>query len=198
MRNCQSCPIWMLLLVMLVSGCSGGPDPDREFGFYLNGKERKTGFGKPVAHIQELEAGYSYSNRFTIVWPLKKKYAGPVVRPGIIIEFEPERIEPGKETPFGTGPKRAAWMEYHPMRGHRVEEALLLVYSSRHGQGSGTIRFDVLEPRLGGRVKGTVILATLNGYYENAQSMEIIELKKPRKLEFFNWSFDLVLQRSIF
>ena len=183
---------------MLVSGCSSVPDPDKEFGMYLNGKQLKVKLGEPVGYIQELESGYSYRYRYSVIYPLQMSALRTMPRPGIVIEFDPDEIESGQEIPFGTGGRKTVWLEYHPVVGHKLSEAVMLAYSSRHSAGGGKIRFDVLEPRLGGRVKGSVIQSTLYGYYEAMETMEITEPSKLRKLELFNWSFDLTLESSIF
>ena len=183
---------------MLVSGCSGVPDPHKEFGMYLNSKQLKVNLGEPVGYIQELEGGYSYRYRYSIVYPLNMSVLRSVPRPGILIEFDPAEVELGKEIAFGTGRETTIRLEYHPIVGHQHSKAVMLAYSSGHSAGGGKIRFDVLEPRLGGRVKGSVIQSTLYGYYEAMETMEITEPSKLRKLELFNWSFDLTLESSIF
>ena len=165
---------------------------------YLNGRERKTGLGDPVGLIQEIEAGYSYSNHYSIVFPLKIAALRGMPRPGILIEFDPAALEPGHEINFGDGADDNVRMEYHPASGHRVNQGVMLAYSSAHSDGGGTIRFDILETEAGGRVKGTVIQAALYGYYENMETMEATEPSKPMKLELYNWSFDVTLKRSIF
>ena len=183
---------------MLVSGCSGEPDPDKEFGMYLNSKQLKVNLGEPVGYIQELEGGYSYRFHYSIVYPLNMPALRSVPRPGILIEFDPARIELGQEIAFGTGGETSIRLEYHPVVGHRHSKAVMLAYSSGHSAGVGKIRFDILEPRLGGRVKGSIIQSRLYGYYENMETMEITEPSEPRELELFNWSFDVILERSIF
>ncbi|MFC1537213.1 hypothetical protein ACFL4P_00125 [Gemmatimonadota bacterium] len=186
------------ILMLLLISCSGGPDPSREFGMYLNGRERKTGLGDPVGLIQELDAGYSYSNFYSVVFPLKILGMSGVPRPGILIKFDPAATEPGREITFGSEAENSIRVEYHPVSGHKINQAVMLAYSSGHGEGGGTIRFDMLETGPGGRVKGTVVQAVLYGYYENMQTMEFSEPSKPMKLELFNWSFDVTLERSIF
>ena len=198
MRNYRLSALMTIFCALLFSGCSSGPDPDKQFGMYLNGKQRKVKLGEPVGYIQELDAGYSYSYRYSIVFPRKFYVRDPMPRPGIIIEFDPADIESGQEIPFGTGGEHIIRVEYHPVGGHKMNQAILLTYSSRHSAGGGKIRFDVLEPQLGGRVKGTIIQSTLYGYYEDMETMEITEPPKSRKLELYNWSFDVTLERSIF
>ena len=198
MRNHLYSAFMTIFCALLVSGCSSGPDPSKEFGIYLNGKLLKPTIGEPIGYVQELESGYTYNYRYSIVFPRKFYTRDPVPRPGIIIEFDPADIESGQEIPFGTGGTNAVRVEYHPVGGHKLNEAVMLAYSSRHSAGGGKIRFDVLEPQLGGRVKGTIIQSTLYGYYEAMETMEITEPPKPRKLELFNWSFDVTLEESIF
>jgi len=198
-KNYFHAAFWTIYCVLLLTaGCSTKPDPSKEFGMYFNGEENTSALDNPIGLIQEHEAGFSYSYSYSIIFPLKKAFSGPVPRPGVYIEFTPERINLGEETPFEAGSESAAFVEYHPVTGHKVQEATLLVYSTRHGDGGGKIRLDVFEPRLGGRIKGTIIQATLNGYYEDMEKMEITELEQPRKLELFNWSFDVILQRGPF
>jgi hypothetical protein len=187
-----------LILAALLMSCSGGPDPTREFGIYLNGRERNSGLGDPVGLIQEFEAGYSYSNLCSVVFPLKILSMSGVPRPGILIEFDPAATEPGREITFGNGAENSIRMEYHPVSGHKINQAVMLAYSSGHGEGGGKIRFEMLETGPGGRVKGTVVQAVLYGYYENMETMELTEPSKPMKLELFNWSFDVTLERSVF
>ncbi len=198
MKNHLYSAFMTIFCAFLVSGCSSGPDPDKEFGMYLNGKQLRVKRGEPVGYIQELEAGYSYSYRYSVVFPRKFYARDPVPRPGIIIQFDPAEIESGQKIPFGTGGTNAVWVEYYPVGGHKMNQAILLAYSSRHSAGGGKICFDVLEPQLGGRVKGTIIQSTLYGYYKDMETMEITEPPKSRKLELFNWSFDVTLERSIF
>lgn len=186
------------LIALLATACSRGPDPEKEFGIYLNGKSRNAGVADPVGRIQELEAGYSYSYRYSVVFPLKISAVRGLPRPGILVEFDPGRIEPGGEISFGSGMESPVRVEYHPTGGHKMNRAVMLAYSSDHGPGGGKIRFEVLETGLGGRVRGSVIQATLYGYYENMETMEVSEPPKPMKLELFNWPFEVTLERSIF
>lgn len=199
MRNFLKLAVWAVILALSLSACSVKPDPAKNFGAYLNGRELQLPLGDPIGCIQELEAGFSLSYTYSIIFPLKLPVVSPLPRPGIILYFNQDNIRLKEETPLlGEGVGEGPWLEYHPLQGHKMNEAVMLVYSSRRAGGGGSVRFDMLEPEPGGRVSGSIIRAVLYGYYENMETSEVTELPEPKKLELFNWSFDGVLKRTTF
>jgi hypothetical protein len=76
--------------------------------------------------MQELEAGYSSSSLISVVFPLKILSMSGIPRPGILIEFDPDAIEPGSEISFGSGAENNIRMEYHPVSGHKINQAMIL------------------------------------------------------------------------
>jgi hypothetical protein len=140
-----------------------------------------------------MEAGFSTSLRYTVLFPLRLPTA--MNRPGLQITVDPQRVLLGEEMIFQPGSERGVWVEYYPKSGHQMSEGILLAFSSSHGEGSCTVRFDQIDSELGGRVAGKLVRATLYGFKESAESVGIIPLSEPRRLEIANFAFDVPLQR---
>lgn len=163
----------------------------------LNGAEYLSSLGKPVGDYQEEEAGFSTEYRCSIVFPLR--LPGAVKRPGLAIVVDPKRITPGPEVLFGAGAGESGIsVDYYPRSGHQMQSMTMLVFSSGRSGGGGTIRFDEMDARVGGRVRGKLLQATLCGCFENAESAQITEPDEPRILKLRNFPFDVVLDRSMF
>jgi hypothetical protein len=182
----------MAALSLTGAGCSAKPDPNREFAMTLNGAEYHSRLGQPLAYLQEHEAGFSTSLSCTVVFPLQRQ--GARNRPGLEIMVMPEKVVLGEAMDLTTDAGGyGIHVSYHPASGHQWNKAVMLAYSARRPGGGGTIRFDELDPRPGGRVKGKLIRATLSGYYEDAHSAQITEFREPQKLEVRNFPFDVTL-----
>ncbi|MCP4147042.1 MAG: hypothetical protein GY757_04755 [bacterium] len=188
----------VLVVVFLVTGgCSGGVDTAQDFAMKYNDGRYSVELTDPVAGISEQEAGLSGTYHFTITFPIKKLNA--MNARGFVFHFDPEEVEEGAVMRAAAGDDSYKLnLQFHPLVGHRVNEGILLAYSSGIETGSLEVRFDTLEPKLDGRVKGTIIKAVLFGYFESADSMEPIKPKKPKKLEIFNFSFDTTFKPSMF
>jgi hypothetical protein len=74
----------------------------------------------------------------------------------------------------------------------------MLTFASGRPDGGGTIRFDQLEPALGGRAKGKLLEATLYGFFEDANSAQVTSTGEPRKLKLRNFPFDVTLDQPRF
>ncbi|MEA1996824.1 MAG: hypothetical protein U9N45_04270 [Gemmatimonadota bacterium] len=187
--------------ILLTAGCTSRsePNPNEEFGRYINGKKLKAkGLGDPIGYIHEHESGFSLSYSCSVVFPLKSSLRGPVPRPGIVLELVPDKIETGREISFSSGDMGNIRLEYHPAGGHKMSESILLVYSSGRKDGGGKVIIDVLEPRPGGRLKGRIIQAKLHAGYEDMNMPGSTEPEKPKVLELFNWPFDVTLKSGPF
>ena len=191
--------IFLLVLVFLVfsGGCGGGVDTTRDFAMMENGREYRVLLDKPVGSIREQDVGFSTSNDYKIIFPLKK--FNPMKARGFELTVDPEDVEIGEVMMSRAGDdNHKLRMNYYPSMGHKLSEGILLAYSSGMESGSLNVRFDVLEPRIGGRVKGTILNAVLYGYYEPVDTAEITKPDPPKKLEIYNFPFDTVFERSIF
>jgi hypothetical protein len=188
---------WTLPVIgaLLLAGCSPKLDTTREFAMALNGAPYSSRMKPPIGCAQEIEAGFSTQYRYTILFPCR--LPSPIPRPGLEIAFEPDKVVLGEEMAFGAGDVESGiGVEYCPVMGHKSNQGILLTFSSHRSDGGGTIRFDALEPEIGGRVKGTILHATLYGYYEDAHTAEITEPKAPRKLELWNFPFEVTLRQA--
>jgi hypothetical protein len=146
-------------------------------------------------YFQEVEAGFSTECRCSVLFPLR--IPGAVPRPGLEITFDPRKIAPGAEMTFGAEDgESGVGVDYTPLGGHQMSRGIMLGFSSGRAGGHGRVRFDVLEPQPGGHVKGTLLHATLSGYYESAESARTTEPEPARKLELWNFPFDVTLERS--
>jgi hypothetical protein len=187
----------LLLGCLLFVGCADKPDPSRPFEMAMNGSRYEPRLHPAIGYVQEIEAGFSTECRCRVLFPLP--IPGAIPRPGLEVGFDPSRIAIGEEIAFGAGDNESGvTLEYTPLRGHKMSQGILLSYSSHHAGARGRIRFDVVEPEIGGRVRGAVLHATLYGSYENAHTAEVTETKTPRKLELWNFPFDVQFERSLF
>lgn len=163
----------------------------------LNGREYKVALGPPVGRIQENEAGYSYSNSFTVVFPTKNLNRFKIM--GFELAFDPQTITPGQViTSSANDRDYSLHVSYFPIIGHKLNEGKMLVYSSRSNNGNIKVRFDVLEPEIGGKVKGVILEAVLYGFYDSQDTITPNEPDKPQKLEIYNFAFDTTFERSMF
>lgn len=145
--------------------------------------------------MQEKDAGYSYSYHYTIMFPIASETLNPFKAMGFELAFEPKTVTIGQVIKSLANDQNSFFrVSYFPVVGHRVNEGILLEYSSRYKTGSLKVRFDVLEPEIGGRVKGTILEATLYGYYQKDEDMTILEPKRPKKLEIYNFKFDTTFE----
>lgn len=163
----------------------------------MNGSRYESRLRQPIGYLQEIEAGFSAECRCSVLFPVR--IPGAVPRPGLEIAFDPRKITPGEEVAFGSGDDESGVsVDYCPLNGHKMSQGIMLGYSSGHAGGRGRIRFDALEPEIGGRIRGTLLHATLYGSYESAESARVTEPKTPRKLELWNFPFDVQLAQSPF
>jgi hypothetical protein len=181
------------LLVCIASACAAPPDTSLPNTAALNGSAYGLGLREtPIAYIQEIEAGFSTDSLGTLLYPLSLPTSLP--QPGLQITFYPARVAVGQDITFGLdNPDSGISLEYYPLFNPRVNEGLILAYSLRGG-GGGQIRFEALDMRIGGQVKGALNHATLYGYYERIDSGEVVEEDEPAKLELWNFAFDVTLQ----
>jgi hypothetical protein len=192
-RACLTAALGCLLL----GGCAEKVDPSRPFEMAMNGARYEPRLLQPIGYVQEIEAGFSTECRCSVLFPSRVPSAIP--RPGLEIAFDPRKIAPGEEVAFGSGDEESGvTVDYSPIGGHKLNQGIMLGFSSGHSGGRGRIRFDDLEPEIGGHVRGTLLHATLYGSYENAESGETTEPKTPRKLELWNFPFDVKLAASPF
>jgi hypothetical protein len=183
-----------LCLAALLCGCSRKPDLTQPFAMVMDGAEYRSRLGDPVAYIDEQEAGFSTSCRYTVLYPLR--LPSGINKPGLQITIDPQRVTLGQEITFAAGDtERGVRLEYVPQMGHQMSKGILLAFSSTYGEGSCAIRIDQMDSQLGGRITGKLLRASLYGYKENAHTGELIRLPEPRKLELANFSFDVPLQR---
>jgi hypothetical protein len=187
----------VFVFLVFFGGCGGNVDTTKDFAMLENGREYRVLLDRPVAGILEQESGYSTSYRFTVTFPLQKY--NPMKARGFELTFDPAKVEIGKviESRAGDSIDKPR-IHYYPAMGHKLNEGILLAYSSGMETGSLRVRFDILEPSIGGRVKGTVLNAVLYGYYEAADTAEITKPDPPKKLEIYNFPFDAVFERSLF
>jgi hypothetical protein len=164
----------------------------RECTMQLNGEEYPTRLKEPLGYLQEREAGFSTEYRCIVLFPLRGPFAVP--KPGLEITLDPRKIGPDEVIDF-TADDDAVQIDYCPFFQYRVQKGEILVYSSQRGRGEGTIRFDSVDPTLGGRVKGKLVRATLYGYYDSQDGPRRDDTT-PRKLELQDFPFDVQLAPS--
>ncbi|MCU0289169.1 MAG: hypothetical protein MUF15_22590 [Acidobacteria bacterium] len=186
-----------LIFIVMMVNCSGTIDITKDFAMVLNGNEYRISLARPVGRVQEIESGFSVTNNFSIMFPTKSMNRFQIM--GFEFFFEPQAITPGEViTSTANDENYALRLIYTPPLGIRVNEEAMLVYSSRSENGSIKARFDILEPELGGRVKGVILEAVLYGFYDSNRD---ISTKKPatvQKLEIYNFVFDTKFENSIF
>lgn len=182
-------------LFLLSAGCQEKPDPDAPFSMTMNGEPYAPKFNPPLGYLQELEAGFSTAHRVRIHFPIIAP--GPGANPGLEIEFDPAVIPIGEEVEIVYGEAEGGIsVTYFPLFGHRHNEGILLLYTP-DDDCPLNIRFDEMEPRLGGRVSGSLIFTRLYGHYENMDG-EWIDTEERKVLEVRNFPFDVQLTRSAY
>ncbi|HEX9934045.1 MAG TPA: hypothetical protein VGB38_02515 [bacterium] len=181
--------------LLLLDSCTGKPDPNKPFEMALNGKPYRTSHGNPLGAVEELEAGYSMVRQYRIVFPLK--HPSNLPRPGLELTFDPAAMTIGTDIVFG-GPSGRSDIQiaYHPAAGDKPSQGLLLVFEPRE-RGWGKIRFDRIEPKIGGRVIGMLMEAVLYGY-TSGHEKGLVEPPGPMELHLWNFAFDVVIQGSLF
>jgi len=191
--------IGLVLLVLLID-CSRKVDITKDFAMVLNGNEYKVNLDPPVGQIQEIESGFSISNAYTVVFPTRS--LNRLKLQGFELAFDAQTITPGQViTSRANDRDYSLHVSYYPILGHKFNEQKMLIYSSRSANGSIKVRFDVLEPGIGGRVKGVILEAVLYGFYDSDSEIsprEPRESEKPQKLEIYNFVFDTTFESSMF
>lgn len=190
-----------ILSLLIFSGiywnCSGTVDTTRDFAMVLNGREYKVALVPAKGFIREMDSGFTNSFAYTIMFPAKK--FNRFDARGFELTFDPDVITVGEVIESTAGDSNYSFgVTYYPLVGHKMNEGILLEYSSRVETGDVKVRFDILEPTLGGRVKGTILKATLFGYFQEHDSMERSKPDDPKKLEIYNFVFDTTFERSMF
>ncbi len=189
---CMACALCGML-----PGCGGGVDTSADFAMIHNGNPYNIALTDTAGYIREMDVGYSETYQFTVMFPAKA--LNRMGAKGFELRFEPNEITLGQVIRINALKKNHHFqLEFFPLVGHNLNEGLMLAYSSAYLDGSLEVRFDVLEPKRGGRVKGEIIHAVLNGFFESQDSMDTIKPKTPQKLEIFNFPFDTQFKQSRF
>ncbi len=179
------------LFLVMFNHCARSVDTGEDFAMALNGRPYKVKLAPPVARMQENDVGYSSSFDYTIMFPIAGETLNPLKVRGFELAFDPKTVTGGEVMEALAGDQNSPFrLSYLPLVGHRFNEGILLEYSSRYKTGSLKVRFDILEPEINGRVKGTILEATLYGFYQRAEDMTTLEPKRPKKLEIYNFKFD--------
>lgn len=202
MMTCKRGIVCFSILAVYLWAWAGGCSPSRvdkteAFAMAMNGHPFKIKLGTPKGLIQEVEAGYSDSHLFSVSFPASA--LNRFGERGFRLHFDVTKLVMGRviETK-GTDPNYWLRVSFFPILGHRVNEGLMLEYSSRYKEGYMKVRFDIVEPEFGGRIKGVILEAVLYAYYLREDSREPIETNSPRKLEIFNFLFDTTFERQMF
>lgn len=177
--------------------CPGKVDITKDFAMVLNGNEYRVKLGPAAGKMQENESGFSISKSFTVVFPTKSMNRFETSR--FELAFDPQTITTGEViTSTANDENSSLRLYYFPILGLKFNEEKMLVYSSRSDDGSMKIRFDVLEPEIGGKVKGVILEAVLYGFYDSNRETSTKEPDTPQKLEIYNFTFDTTFENSIF
>ncbi len=185
-------------MVFAAFGCGKKVDPQKSFGMYINGREMKAKFKAPEAYLQTLDDGVGYAasrQNGLIIFPLPPP-TGPMPRGGIEISFDLKKVSSGKTVQISqSSPSSDVDIYYFPMQGGAsVDQGKILSYALRPSKGgSAIIRFDVVEAKIGGKLKGVILEATMDAFYETKDGFNE-ELSKPRELKLFNWSFETTMK----
>ena len=187
----------LTLLVLVFFGCDASVDNIQDFAMQINSKKYQVSLNPPAAKMVEVEGGFSYEYRYSILFPIKN--FNRMQARGFEFVFKPKKITAGNifET-FAGDDHYDVSIEYHPTIGHRHTQRQVLIYSSREKDGYLKVRFDEIDPRIGGKVKGLILEAVLYGFYEDIDTIKRIELKKEKKLEIYNFKFNAVFRRHSF
>ena len=192
----EICLVAVFVSLFLV-GCGGGVDKTQDFAMLHNDVKYSVALEATTAFIRVDDMGMSESYSFSVMFPCKS--FNRMQARGFQLSFDPDDVTLGQPMTSGSVAHDYKFrLEYFPNMGHKMNEGILLAYSSGYESGSLTVVFDILEPKLGGRVKGKIIQAVLNGYYESQDSPEAIKPDSPKKLEIFNFPFDTVFKRHPF
>ena len=187
----------LFVFIAICWNCPGTVETGKDFAMRLNGREYKVTLETAKGKIQEIESGFSNSYRYTVIFPIKA--FSRFGMNGFELAFGPNAINVGEIIESSAGDSNYSFrVTYYPLVGHKVNEGIMLEYSSREKTGSLKVRFDMLEPQINGRVKGKILEAVLYGYYQGADSMETLEPKSPKKLEIYNFVFDTTFERAMF
>lgn len=179
--------------ILLMTHCSSGVDRSADFAMIHNGNPYRVRLAPPIARVVESDAGYTGTPRFYVMFPVRAN--NPVKARGFQLYIDPEQVVPGKRLSDSLLAENSRFrIEYYPVWGHKIDEGILLAYTTGIDGGSFTVRFDIFEPRPGGRVTGEIQEAVLLGYYEKQDDPEIIPLEEPRKLEIYHFKFDTTFQ----
>lgn len=172
---------------LLPGACGKKADPDAPFQMSLNGNPFLPGVGPPLATMTDIEAGFSNTNRCTIIFPLKALKNRP--QPGLEIVFNPAVIPIGEEVSIGVdGDDLGIQLAYYPFFGGMSNDGKLLAYTVGD-EGSALIRFDDLDVQAR-HVQGVLLEAVLFGNYED-QDGATFAPKKPMEMHVSNFPFDL-------
>jgi hypothetical protein len=188
---------WRLLPIALLvaTACQSRPDPTQPFAAALNGEKYNTRFGPAEGRAVSFESGFNELYAFGLFFPVEGLLATD--SQGLSIQFDPLLVTPGSEIAFGPATTSGVSVTFFPASGHRVAEGALLTFAASGADAGGTIRFDTLEPAIGGRVQGELLQATLYGFYENMDG-GAQEPEEPLKLELWRFPFDTTFAESIF
>lgn len=136
-------------------------------------------------------------NQFSVIFPLK--HMNQMQNKGFELVINPLQATLGDVMHFHTNDNHHGWeFTYQPNFGHHPSEQMKLIYSSHMGTGFIKVRFDQLEAKINGRIKGIILEAVLFGYYEKETNTSIIKPKIPQKLELFNFPFDTTFRSAIY
>ncbi len=187
--------------MLTVIGCGKKIDPQKPFGMYLNGRENNPLFKDPEAFLHDIEDGTGYTGskqRGLIIFPLPLP-SGPMPRGGIEISFDPKNIPAGQNIQISQSESASGInIYYFPMQIGAGNSGKVYTFGLRPSKGgAATIRFDLLEAKVGGKIKGVILDAVMDAYFKTEDGTTE-ELTKPQELKLFNWSFETTFKEHPF
>lgn len=197
MPQCSSIPFSRLILSIALAsvsalGCSQQKeiDPNAPFQMELNGTPFEVPMKPGAAFVDHHETALGGTPQFGIRFPTGTTMA--TLYPGVEIQFDPRKIEAGRDIEINDSWDCAVRVHYRPARGHRMSEAQILTYTPTGG-GHGIVRFDVFDPSPNGRIAGSLQTATLYGAYEDVDDGMWVDAESPLELRLKNFTFDCTL-----
>jgi hypothetical protein len=162
-------------------------------GFRMNGKEYSTSLREPKAFLQEDEAGFNTLVRLHLNYDL----AVPGARPetGLEISVNPEEVQVGEEMLFGSEGSADVTLSYYPNQLRYASRGVIMEFAPGEGDG-GCLLFSEFDPQPGGRIRGELVRATLQGQALSIDSGEPVTLdgeSENRVLKIAHLPFDATI-----
>jgi len=181
----------LLLTILLLAGCGNSYKNQKPFAIYMNGKPYTFELDETFADIGGTDSVYPQISSYCVYFPAKLFNAG--TDRGFILHLDPRYIKSKESLRFSARDSHSSvQMIFSPVIGRTRFKNGLMEMTTTEGKGKIHAYFDILEPREGGRIKGIIYEAVMEGFFvkDFQNPVNSKNQPKPARIEIYNFALD--------